>query len=111
MDSESRDYVEHPGTPAAEPLSAVPVAVGFERKVRRRAWRSAAKVAGVYALFGSIWILLSDRLLGSLVAAATFAVFQFGPIKGLAFMLVNATVFLLGLHRALLRWLARQRAA
>src|SRR3546814_20939716 len=54
MDSEIRDDVEHPGTPAAETLSAVPVAVGFERKVRRRAWWSAAKEAGVYALFGRL---------------------------------------------------------
>lgn len=104
MDSEIRDDVEHAGTPVDESLSAVPVAVGFERKVRRRAWWSAAKVAGVYALFGSIWILLSDRLLGSLGAAASVDVLQFGTIKGLAFVLVTATVLLLGLHRALSRW-------
>ncbi|PKM02159.1 MAG: hypothetical protein CVV15_13690, partial [Gammaproteobacteria bacterium HGW-Gammaproteobacteria-5] len=104
MDSEIRNDAEHASILADEPLSAAPVAVGFERRVRRAAWWSAAKVASLYALCGIVWIVLSDRLLGRLGATVSADLLQFGTLKGLAFVLVTATVLLLGLHRALLRW-------
>ncbi|PKM15697.1 MAG: hypothetical protein CVV12_06905 [Gammaproteobacteria bacterium HGW-Gammaproteobacteria-2] len=104
MDSEIRNDAEHASILADEPLSAAPVAIGFERRVRRAAWWSAAKVASLYALFGIVWIVLSDRVLGRLGATVSVDLLQFGTLKGLAFVLVTATVLLLGLHRALLRW-------
>ncbi|MDP1696739.1 MAG: HD domain-containing phosphohydrolase [Xanthomonadaceae bacterium] len=104
MDSDIRNDAEHASILADEPLSAAPVAVGFERKVRRQAWWIATKVAGLYAVCGMVWIVLSDRLLGRLGATVSADLLQYGTLKGLAFVLVTAAVLLLGLHRALLRW-------
>lgn len=89
---------------AAEPVSVIPVAIGSERKVRRAAWWSAAKVTGLYLLVGIVWITLSDRLLGDAMADSPADLLQLGTRKGVAFVLISAAILLLALHRALLRW-------
>lgn len=81
-----------------------PVAGVFERKVRRVAWWTAVKVAALYAVLAAAWILLSDHLLALTGADTTFDLLQLATRKGLAFVLISATVLLLALHRALLRW-------
>lgn len=82
----------------------LPVAASFERKVRRAAWWSAGKVAALYGLFGIAWIVLSDQALAWVFGSAPADVPQIGTLKGLAFVLVTATILLLVLHRALLHW-------
>jgi PAS domain-containing protein len=104
MDSEYRADAEHDNAVPMEPFGISPVANSFERKVRRAAWWSAGKVAALYAVLGVAWILLSDRLLALMSAGSTFDLLKFGTLKGLAFVLVTATVLLLALRRALLRW-------
>ncbi|PKM05922.1 MAG: hypothetical protein CVV14_14495 [Gammaproteobacteria bacterium HGW-Gammaproteobacteria-4] len=104
MDSEYRADAERDSAAPEEPFGISPVADSYERKVRRAAWWSASKVAALYAVLGVAWILLSDRLLALLSAGSTFDLLRFGTLKGLAFVLVTATVLLLALRRALLRW-------
>lgn len=65
---------------------------------------SALRVAALYLLFGGLWILVSDRVLG-LLAGSPDAYQQWQTYKGWAFVLVSA-----GLIWALVRQEARGRA-
>ncbi|MEW6401888.1 MAG: PAS domain S-box protein [Chloroflexota bacterium] len=58
------------------------------------------RVAVLYALFGSVWILASDRLLASLVTDAT-ALTRLQTYKGWAFVAASALVIYLLLRREL----------
>ena len=104
MDNEYRADVKHDSATPEESLGISPVADSYGLRVRRAAWRSAGKVAALYAVLGVAWIVLSDRLLALSSTGSTFDLLRFGTLKGLAFVLVTATVLLLALRRSLLRW-------
>lgn len=60
--------------------------------------QGAARVALIYALVGSLWILGSDWLLGKLVRDPAWVV-QIGAIKGWLFIAVTAALLYLLVRR------------
>ncbi|HTL69228.1 MAG TPA: PAS domain S-box protein [Lacunisphaera sp.] len=65
--------------------------------------RLAFKIAGLYAVFGAGWILLSDRILALLpVDAAQLTVLQ--SYKGVAFVVVTTFLLVAVLRRVISRW-------
>lgn len=60
--------------------------------------RKAARIAGLYVLFGVLWIVLSDWLLSLVSAGPEFSV-RFGMAKGLVFIAVSALLLYVLLRR------------
>lgn len=63
-------------------------------------WRSAFKIAGVYAVIGVLWILSSDRIVDA-VARSEAQLTLFQTIKGAVFIAVSALVIFILVGRAL----------
>lgn len=60
--------------------------------------RRAIRVAGIYGIFGVLWIVFSDRILGALVGDAA-SLTEVQTVKGIGYIFVTA---------ALVFWLARR---
>lgn len=64
-------------------------------RLRSRAWR----VAAIYAVFATLWILFSDRALG-LLAPDPDALVRWSVYKGIAFVAVTSVLLLMLMRRA-----------
>ncbi|MBL0939337.1 MAG: PAS domain-containing protein [Gemmatimonadaceae bacterium] len=73
---------------------------GWRRTLAARLQRRVWAVTGAYALFASIWIAFSDRLLLTLAGSAERFV-QFSVYKGLLFVAVTSAMLFLVLRRML----------
>ncbi len=69
-------------------------------KEKRFGVRSALRVAIIYALFAGIWVLFTDRLLGTLIADPR-KIIELEIFKGWAFVAVSAVLLFMLVHREL----------
>ncbi len=84
-------------TPSRSGQGAITQGANDGGKSRGDAWL-ALRVALVYAVLATLWILLSDRAIGWLHFSGEFAL-RVASIKGMAFVVVTATLlFLLALN-------------